>query len=922
MKIIQAIAFLIGCSLFFSFCSLQDQPKKYVIGFSQCCADSWRDLMLKEMRRELAFHPEIELKVLVANNNSGTQSEQIKTLLAEHVDLMIVSPNESEPLTAAVEAVFHAGIPVILIDRKIESNNYTAYIGADNREIGKTAAKYIVNAFNGRGRIVELQLGLSMTPAQDRTRGFNEELVHYPGMTMVSQLEMTEGFAGLRDTFLRTMKAHPEVNIVFAHNDELAKYASKWLEEVNDLRDVFLVGIDGIAGNGQGIQAVEDGSLDASLLYPTGGAEAIRLGISILNNLHFEKNNLLQTIVIEKENARILHLQMKKVESQQATIDNQLKHVENLSVVQRNQRIFIFVLVGSLLLVLVLAFFLYRLLKKTELINDTLALKNAEVMSQKSQIEDISAKLQTALQAKLAFFTNISHEFRSPLTLILGHLEGLIATSNVSSKTAQGELVQVRKNALRLLHLINQLMDFRKIESDKMLVRASENDLVAFVADIVSSYRKMADKRNIDLKLLAHEQSILVWFDVNMVDKVLFNLLSNAFNHTKDGGTIKATVALDLLNNRVAIKVEDNGTGMTREAMQHVFEPFYQSANRTNKGTGLGLSLSHELVSLHQGKIEVFSELDRGTLFEVFLPLGFEHFSESQRSSSNNTLADRKTESQNMDLNLLETPIPLLLVPEVKPDLKDKTMLVIEDNSELRDFLTKHFKKHYNIIEAENGQSGFDLAVAQAPDIILTDIVMPAKNGLELTKMLKSDLRTSHIPVVLITAQNSIDQKTDGIKAGADAYVTKPFNLVFLTNVVENLLNSRAAMRKHFDLSYDPSKLKTNMSQLDQEFITNFTKYIDEHYTDANLSVEQISETFGLSRVQIYRKLKDVMGESVSDYLQHVRLKKASQLLLDSDLNIAEVAYKVGYSSPAYFATAFKNKYACSPSAYRVQKGK
>lgn len=901
-----------GCVvLLLATCTSIPESRKFRIGFAQCCDDPWRDAMQQEMYRELAFHPEVDFDTRVANNSSEQQIAQIRELVAKGIDILIVSPNESRPLTPIIEEVYKSGIRVILIDRKTDSEQYTAYIGADNYEIGQTAANYIASQFDGEGKVIELQLGMTMTPARDRSRGFKEALAKYPKMETIAHLELKAGMEALKVDFTKTLQQHPEADIIFAHNDFLAESAYNWAEESGRAGHLFFVGIDGIPGIGKGIQAVEDGILDASLLYPTGGAEAIRLALSILNNLPFDKKNVLQTIVINPGNARILHLQMKKEESLQRSIEDQLTRLEDLNSIYRNQRIYILVLVFSLLLAIVLGGILLKSLRTKELMNKSLEAKNQEVLEQQQQIVDMSDELRLATQAKVDFFTNISHEFRTPLTLILGYLESLLSTGNTNTKEAKKDLGMVRKNALRLLRLVNQLMDLRKIESGKMAVRASENDLVAFSKEIVQAYGKMADKRNTDLVFFTMEEKLPVWFDVNMLDKVLFNLLSNAFKFTPTGGKIRVSVIKDPIAHQAILKVEDTGKGMSKEHVERAFERFYQGKTYKSTGTGLGLSLSKELVSLHSGDIALWSEPGRGTRFEVSLPLGKDHFREDQ------LMPEKPNEISYDELVLFEeeSPEPGNTLPETKDDRQ--TLLLVEDNEDLRHFLKKQFGKTYTMLEAADGNAGLSIALNAVPDLVLADIMIPGKDGLTLAKTLKSDLRTSHIPVVLLTAKNTMEQKIEGIQTGADAYVTKPFNLVFLSEIIRNLLHGRENLRERFGGALQPGKLPAGIGDLDQQFLRKFTAFIDTHFADPNLTVERLSEDFGLSRVQLFRKTKALLGESPNDFIQHIRLKKASQLLRESKLTVAEIAYQVGYSSPGYFSTAFKGKYACSPSEWQ-----
>ncbi len=890
--------------------------KKFHIAFSQCCNDPWRDVMEQEMLRELAFHPEMQFKIKVADNNSDRQIEQIRELLGQKIDLLIVSPNESKPLTPIIEEAYKSGIPVILIDRKTESEQYTAFIGADNYEIGQTAARYIASRFGAQGNIIELQLGMTMTPAQERSRGFRDVLAKMPRLQTVAKLELAAGMEELKQLFLDALRQHPETNIIFAHNDFLAENAFNWAQEAGRAEGLFFIGIDGIPGLGKGIQAVEDGVLDASLLYPTGGSEAIRVALAILNNLPYEKNNKLQTIVINEDNARILHLQMKKVESLQGSIDEQINKLNDLNTIYRNQRVYIFILIFSLLLAIVLGGVLWKSLHTKEEMNRSLEQKNREVIEHEQQILQMSDELRLATSAKVDFFTNISHEFRTPLTLILGYVEGLISGGSTSTKDAKNDLGLVRKNALRLLRLINQLMDFRKIESGKMAVRASENDLVAFTREIVGAFRKTADKRNIELGFFSVEKSLTVWFDVNMVDKVLFNLLSNAFKFTPDGGKIQVAVVKDPIADKAIVKVEDNGQGMSKENQKRAFEQFYQGESHRSKGTGLGLALSTELVALHAGNIDLWSEPGKGARFEVSLPLGNAHFKEDQ-------LFFEKPDSISYDeLVLFEMENKEVASPATSTGQHEQVLLLIEDNDDLRQFLANHFGKSFQIREAADGNTGIDQAFAEVPDLILADINMPGRDGLTLTKRLKSDLRTSHIPIVLLTARSSMEQKIEGIQSGADAYVTKPFNLVFLSEIVKNLLAGRENLRERFGGNLQHGRLPGSIGDLDQQFLRKFTGYVEANLAEQNLTVESLSETFGLSRVQLFRKTKALLGESPNDFIQQVRLKKASQLLLESDLTVAEVAYHSGYSSPGYFSTAFKGRYGCSPSEWREKEAR
>ncbi|HRJ17042.1 MAG TPA: substrate-binding domain-containing protein, partial [Saprospiraceae bacterium] len=361
-------------------CKETTPEKKYRVGFAQCCDDPWRDVMNSEMYRELELHPELEFEMRVSGNESEKQVEQIREIVASGIDILIVSPNESKPLTHIIEEVYTSGTPVILIDRETDSELYTAYIGADNYEIGKTAGRYLANRLNGRGKIIEIQLPLAISPTIERSRGFKDGIAAAPGLEIAAVLETVGGLNDIEARFPDMLKRHSDVSAIFGHTDLLAETAYKIAKEQGRGTRMFFVGIDGIPGTGRGIQAVEDGILDASLLYPTGGAEAIRLAVSILNRLPYEKQNNLETIVINKDNARILHNQMKKVQSLQESIDEQMSNLAGLKSIYRNQRVYIFILLSSLLLSLVLGVFLWRSLRAKQTALDSLERKNQEIL--------------------------------------------------------------------------------------------------------------------------------------------------------------------------------------------------------------------------------------------------------------------------------------------------------------------------------------------------------------------------------------------------------------------------------------------------------------------------------------------------------------------------------------------------------------
>jgi DNA-binding response OmpR family regulator/two-component sensor histidine kinase len=464
---------------------------------------------------------------------------------------------------------------------------------------------------------------------------------------------------------------------------------------------------------------------------------------------------------------------------------------------------------------------------------------------------------------------------------------------------------------MRLLRLVNQLMDFRKIEDRKMQVKASELDVIQFIGDVMSAFDKLAQKRKIDFQMVSEHKQLYAWFDPDMVDKVIFNLLSNAFKFTGDRGRIYLVISIDDSQKHVVISIEDNGLGMSQEHLSHAFDRFYTGDNRT--GNGIGLSLSKEFIELHHGELILSSEKGRGTRFCILLPLGTAHFDEQQLVSG------KYNWQRNSDYDFLnEYPLlPRLNETQDTDTRKDYTILLIDDNAELRQFIRNRLEGVYSIEEAHDGITGLRLAFEIVPDLIICDVMLPGKDGFEIIKTLKEDLRTSHIPTIILTAKGSMEQKIVGIQSGADEYITKPFVPEYLHERIKALIRSRELLKEHYSHDLNIEMSVSTPGSLDKKFINDFTAMIEKHMANSELHVNDISRELGMSRVQVYRKVKALLGYSVNDYIITVRLKKAKHMLLNTDKTIAEISTEVGFSSPAYFSTAFKTKFNVSPREFK-----
>lgn len=879
----------------------EKQEKGYVIGFSQCTGDDeWRKAMLDGMQRELAFHSNASLIYRDANASSSLQVAQIDELLKSGIDLLVVSPNEADPVTPIVERAYKQGTPVVVVDRRTSSPYFTAYVGGDNYQVGKTVGEYAASLLGGKGEIIEITGLPRSSPASDRHRGFADALARHPGMRRVATLNGQWEKDIAKAELTKVLRGFPDVDLIFAQNEVMAMGAREVCNQLLPDHKIRIIGVDGLPGQFGDIQMVYEGHITATALYPTGGEEAIRVAMNILRKQPFQKENLLQTAIIDSSNVRMIKMQTDKMIAQQNDIERQQTLIDEQLEIYRTQRGLLYVMTGLFIISIILgSVALYSLIENKK-INRELNSKNQEIVIQRNRIQDIAEKAQEATESKFRFFTNISHEFRTPLTLILGPVEELLRQKNENPATRKN-LGLVQKNAQRLLWLVNQLMDFRKIESGKIRLQVSSNDIVAFIRELMLPFDHMARKRKIDFRLVTDLPALDVWFDRDMMDKVLFNLLSNAFKFTADWGHIY--IYISRLENAVVVKVQDNGVGMTDGDLAGAFEMFYQGKN-SSKGTGLGLPLSREFVELHQGTIEAESKKGEGASFTVTLPLGSAHFNPEDLADS-----DGKQPHDPVLWISAETETGIVAAQADLP-----TLVIIEDNEELLAFVAGLLQPAYQVIAATDGKSGLDHCFDFVPDLVICDVMLPVMDGLQVTTTLKSDLRTSHIPVILLTAKNAPEQQIEGMQARADMYITKPFSPQFLVESTRSLLANRILLKT----AQLGKAADAGISRLDKKFLNDLRAAILARLADPDLTVESLGKELGLSRVQLFRKTKALLGGGTNDLILNLRLEKACTLLQNPDLTMAEIADQTGFTSQSYFSTVFKTRFGVSPKEWRT----
>lgn len=862
---------------------------------------------------ELSLHPNAKFIYTDAGGNSKKQIAQVKELISKGIDLLIISPNEAQPLTGIVEETYNKGIPVIILDRKTSSNLFTSFVGADNYQIGKRAGEYMGFLLKGKGNVLEI-LGLpGSSPAIERDQGFNDGLKKFKDIKIVNQVYGNWLKETPKVQLFRMLGSPTHINAVFAHNDDMASGAREVFHQFKLDKNVIFLGVDAVPGEGGGLQMVANHTLTASLLYPTGGKEAISTAFRILNKESFTKENILQTSIIDSSNVQLMNMQWNRISGQQKDIERQQSLLKEQEVIYNNQQVVLNIIVITLVVAIFFGGLAFHSLMDNRKINKNLEAKNNEILTQRNKLIEISDKAKMATEAKFNFFTNISHEFRTPLTLILSPLEDLLKSANFKAGEYKN-LKLINKNVYRLLKLVNQLIDYRKIEYEKLQIQASSHNIVAFLQEIVENFQHIARKKNIDLRLIATENNIQVWFDANMFDKVIFNLLSNALKFTNDHGIIHV-VLLRMPDGMLSIEVRDNGIGMTEDEALHVFDQFYQAEITSAKGSGLGLSLSKELINLHHGSYEVKSKKWKGTTFIIKLPLGCGHLSEAEKLSDQKNSELSYSQAQIFAAEL-ENIYDIKPVNGLKP-LKDLSVLIVEDNEDLLNYLCDKFEDHYEVFVANNGLSGINEAYEKVPDLIISDIVMPEVSGIQLTNKLKTDVRTSHIPIILLTAKGSIDQQISGMDSMADAYIVKPFYFEYLLATVKNLIKNRVILKEHYKSDVSPSAKLYIAKTLDKKFVNDFTGIVEQNLANENFNIDDICKSIGVSRIQLYRKVKALMGCNINDYILNRRLKKAKYMLLNEDNTISEITNMVGFSSHAYFSTVFKTKYGCTPSEFK-----
>ena len=899
------------------------QEKEFTIGVSQCSEDLWRDEINKELRMEAMLRQDIDLVIKSVKDDSRQQIADIQSLIDEGVDLLVVSPNESEALTPVISEAYRSGIPVILFDRKIQTDDYSAFIGANNYRLAYQLGVYLAERLNHSGNVVIIRGLLGSTADTERYEGFMDGISQYPDIKVVAE-RPANYFRNVANSEMGRIIDSigiSGIDAVFAMNDQMAAGADDAIEAYNPSKKPFIVGIDGLSVPGGGLDYIGQGKIDASFIYPTGGDKIMDVAWRILNGLPYEKENQLNSGVIDRSNYTTYKLQSEQIAQRQRRLDQLSNLLNNNLAAFHQQRTITYVLVLFVIVFFVLLAALWKANKSKNMMNGQLQAQNEEIQNkvtilnrQKDQLNEMSEQLRQATNAKLMFFTDISHEFKTPLTLIMGTVSELLKSTGLSPEERE-MLAITRRNSAKLMSLLNQILEFRTYEHGQMTLKCRKDYLDKFITNINLLFKPWAAQRHIRFSFSTQwgggetDNDYLLSFDPEKVEKIYFNILSNAFKFANDGGVVRTDLRYADEEGRkvVRLSVFNSGSYIPEEKRNDIFRRFYHIDGNTNN-SGIGLALAKALTLTHKGHIEVESENLVGTTFTIVLPTDLE-VSKSAIDPA-----------EGGNFNFTSTEIALLL-PQNNSDMQilengdsgKPKVLVIEDNEDMRRYLHSILGQDYNVLLAADGQEGLDKAIKNVPAIVISDVMMPGLDGYEVASKLKNNIITQDVPVILLTAYDSDEQRVTGYRSGADSYIVKPFNADTLKARIHNLIEKHD---KSVEKQKDPL-FSTDRTYGEQQvrFMSRIRQFFEDNMQEP-VTIDDLCSHLGVSKPKLYRQLKEITDYSPIDIMNLIKLRKAVSLMLNERKTISEAAYETGFNSPSYFTKLFVRYYGEKPSEY------
>ena len=902
--------FCVVLSTIFIFLALSGCREKHIykIGVSQCSSDDWRNKCNEEIYREIMFHPEAQVEIRSADDNNDKQIADIRYFVENGFDIIIAAPNEADAITPIIKDVYDSGIPVVVFDRNIHGDSFTAYQGVDNIGIGESAAQYTRNLVGEGGKVIEIYGLAGSTPAIERHNGFVREM-EKRGLQMLASAYGNWNYNDAEVVCDSLFAIYKDVDLVYAHNDRMAIAASDVARQRG--LDVQVIGVD--AAPEIGIKAVRDSVIDATFLYPTEGYRLIRTALAILKGEPYERKAILpKSSVVDLSNADILLLQNEALKEETNKIRMLKSQVDDYWSQHEAQTTLFYVTIVLLIMLAGILFLLLHAFWQRKRYQNELLAQNSLLEEQRDAQKALNEQLNQATQSKLMFFTNVSHDLRTPLTLIAEPVEQLLAADNLT-KPQQSLMRIANKNILILKRLINQILDFRKYENGKMELNRQEVHFAPMVREWAESFYNLSRKRDIKLTIdMAIADDFTIAIDTEKIERVFFNLMSNAFKYTPQNGSITFSCSAD--DAMLTFAVKDNGKGISSEDLRNIFDRFFQVDKIHPKGSGIGLSLVKAFVELHGGTVTAESIEGEGSKFIVSLPIMHVNESASEQDSAA-TITAKEVDDE---LSVIEQESS-----ELRAD--EPLLLVIDDNEDIRRMITLLMQDEYNVITAPDGQEGLRLAAKYVPDLIICDVMMPVMDGMECCRRIKEEVSTSHIPVLMLTACSMDEQRAQGYDSGVDGYIAKPFSSTVLKSRCRNLIENRKRIKQLWTSGSvvttaepsSPAPRPATMGDVDNEFYTRFLEIVKAEMGNSDLNVDSLAAKMGLGRSQFYRKIKALTNYSPVELLRNLRLKRSRELLLTSDKSISEIAYEVGFSAPAYFTRCYRETFGETPTELR-----
>ena len=877
--------------------------------------------MNSDMLREAMLYENMDIEIRISDSNTDQQIADIRKFIEEGIDLLVVCPNEAMAITPVVEEAYRLGIPVIVADRKVQTDCYSAFVGANNYNIGQAVGQYVHSLLPDGGKVIEVAGLMTSTPAVERHQGFSNII-----RTLNREIEVTclidaqwkqeSSYQQMLDILAK----HKNVDLVFAHNDQMAYGAYCAAKKLGIEKKIKFIGIDALPGRTNGLGMVADGVLDATFIYPAGVDKILKIASDILAGRKVARQTTLSTAIVNASNVAVMELQEVHIKEQEQKIE--LLNQKNISVsrsAQIQRQALLTSLIAFVLMVLLVGLLVF-LLRRQHRLNAILVAQNEQIDQQKRSQEaqskrlvELSQQIEEATQAKLQFFTNVSHDLRTPLSLISGPLEQLTSDNNLSDEQREAFLLLAKKNVDSLTRLVNQILDFRKYENGKLNLNKRHVNLLSAMEVWNASFVSLLRSKFIKFSFSSMTNAdYTISVDLDKFEQVYYNLLSNAFKFTPENGVIKVELFPATLKGQpsLRLKVYNSGSYISEDNQQLIFDRFYQVTNPENSsGSGIGLAVTKIIVNMHEGDIRVESKEEYGTTFFVDLPIV------RDEESAEQDVVEPTIENEEKDLFNAEELEVVKFYDDVNSGEKMQ-ILVIDDNADILSYVSHILGDAYSIITATNGKEGIEKAISTIPDLIISDVMMPVMDGLTCTQKLKSMVQTSHIPIILLTAYSSDEQKLAGVNSGADAHMTKPFNAKLLKAMVHNLIDNRNNLRRYFTDNHI-AVINNDVTDTDKQFIEHFRALVEQNIENAEFNIEDMGKEVGMSVVQLYRKVKALTGLAPKEYLRISRLKFADHLLATTKLNINEIAYKCGFSSPNYFSKCYKDYFGRTPKSNR-----